>query len=132
MRNWFNQASQLKDYKREVDFLTRQLEFAESRALRAEGERDLALKAIVTERTKHDKFVAVAMDKLTKNTGAFQKVVQEPLPLKPPEPDPIEDAKILAAAEENRDADIEGGFEPWPLEEYARRIKGDLKTYLPS
>lgn len=130
-RKWFAQAGRIATLERENEFLTRQCEFAEDRAIRAEQKVELLEKAVKSERDKRDRFAMTAFDKVTKNTGAFQKSLLEPEKPKPVEPDPIEESRIEAAAKLQMQADIDSGFDPWPLEEYAKRIADDPKRYLP-
>lgn len=132
MRNLFNQARRIADFKREVDFLSRQLEFTEQRAISAEARIVKLDKRVEFERSKFDKFVYVAMDKLTKNAGTFQKSLLPPVVEKLVELSPDEQSQIEWVAQLNRDADVDAGYEPQPLEFYIDAIKADPQKYSPS
>ncbi len=131
MRFW-HQATQIRDYEREVDFLRRQLAFTEDRAIHAETKVELLEKTVISERSKHDKFVAVAMDKLTKNAGTFQKVMLPVPEVKPVEISEDELARIEWIAKMNKEADEDMGLTPQPLEYYIDIIKQDPQKYQPS
>jgi len=131
MRFW-HQATQIRDYEREVDFLRRQLAFTEDRAVHAEMKVDLLEETVISERSKHDKFVAVAMDKLTKNAGTFQKVLLPQPVEKPVEMSESEMERIEWIAKMNKEADEDMGLDPQPLEYYIDIIKQDPQKYQPS
>lgn len=130
--NIFRKAAEIDRLENELDFSRRQLQFAQDRIDSLELKNELLEKTIKSERAKHDKFVAAAMDKLTKNTGTFQKIVTPPEPQKEPEISEQEMLRIEAAAQLQRDADVASGYEPQNLDFYVSEIKKDPARYLPA
>ncbi len=135
LSKWIGQAAKIDSLNREIDFLRRQCQFAEDRAVHAETKVELLDKSIVSERNKHDKFVALAMDRLVVKNGSYGTFQKELFPKKEalePTIEPEVLSKIEMAAKEQMDADVAYGYEPQPLEFYVNAIKADPTRFLPS
>lgn len=129
--NVFKKASEIGRLTNELDFSRRQLEFAQDRIDAAEIKIDLLEKSVKSERDKRDKFVYVAMDRLTVKSGgygAFEKALAPKAPEKLPEyTDDGMEAKIQAAAKLQMEIDPD----PRELEFYLKAVRDDPERYMP-
>lgn len=111
----------------ELDFQTKRADWLAAELEKVEKKLALAEQALKDERKSKDKFVLTAMDQISVKAGLFgqfRKSADKPKD-KPPEYSPEMEGRIMAAAELQRNADIDNGFDPQPVEFYADKIRQD-------
>ena len=125
-RKWITQA-------REIDRLTRELEFAirekgqiESLLEREEVRTTILEKSLTSERNAHNKAVRRVSDIVCKQVGLPQHFVadaKETPEVQPIQYSPDEESDIRWMAEEQRQADIDSGYDAAPLDTYIALIR---------
>ena len=125
----FAKASEIERLKDANDFL-------ESCLAREIDRNKLLEKSIVSERNSKDKFVALMADRLSlqaKLPSGFAKSI-ETKPDKPPEYrlSDEDEAKVQWIAQQQRQYDIDKGFDVQPDEYYEKIVRSDLQRYLPT
>lgn len=130
---WFNQAAQLDTLGRDLDFEQRKSSELEKLLIREEDKNALLEKEIKRVNTAKDKIVLRYADQVSKQVGLPQHfvsdVIEKPVKDKP-EIDLAKEAQITWLAEENRQADIDRGIEPQPIEWYEDILRENFDKYV--
>lgn len=117
----------------ELDFQTKRADWLAAEVEKLEQKLALAEAAIKDERKAKDKFILTAMDQISVKAGLFGQFQKQEKPkeVKPPSYSPEMEARIEAAAKLQREADIDGGYDPHPIEWYVNQIKDNPEAFLP-
>ena len=120
---WWNQAKQIANLERDLAFAEREKVLAERELSRVEQRATLLETALDSERKAHNLVLRRYADQVSKQVGLPQHFVADSKPKPEEVPDPDVEARIMTLAKMQRDADIDNGEDPWPLEDYANEIR---------
>ena len=120
---WLDQANQIARQGMEIEFLQREKVYLESECTRQDQRISLLETALAKEQKDHNLALRRYADQVSKQVGLPQHFVADAKPKPEEVPDPDLEARIMTLAKMQRDADIDNGENPWPLEDYANEIR---------
>lgn len=133
--NWIGQRNEIERLTKELAFETRQRVELSNLLDREEKKNALLESALTKEYSDHKKTLRRVADQASKQLGFPQHFVRDGEESKsvippPPDLDDAPDPLILWQAQVQRDADIESGITPAPLEHYISVITENPNKYI--
>lgn len=133
--NWFRQREEIRRLEIALEYATQRQDDLAALLNREETRNALLEKSVTKEYADHKLTLRRVADQASKQLGLPQHFVRdgESRPVSPPPPGlepPSEDAYVLWQAQAQRDADIEAGINPAPLQHYIDIIKEAPNKYV--
>lgn len=114
----------------DLDFQDRRIVILESDLARANLELGLAKKAIDTARNSENKTLRRHADMMSQKAGLTPTFVKDAEPKKGLAPDPDGEERIHSIATIQRQADIDDGLEPEPIEFYVGKLRDNPDPFI--